>query len=248
MNCPKCGTVLADGANMCPVCGASLSAPQNYSAPQGGYDPTAYGGYSYPNAYGQPPYQQGGFDPMAGDQGGYASGGYPQGYRQVYGRYNAPRREHGEFLSTLGNLPRVITSMFRNPGETLHGMMDRNDKYTGGVTVVVTLLLTFFAAILVMRGAVWTVLAGLSGLLGTSLAGDAASMNQGVNYIAGKMGASVGGIAALCQLIAIIFPMAVALVYLCVVKKVRFSFLLASNLTAIVTLPTLGAAVLCMVF
>ena len=71
-------------------------------------------------------------------------------------------------------------------------------------------------------------------------------MSQGVNYIAGKMAASVGGIAAFCQLIALIFPAVVALVYLCVIRKVRFSFLLASNLVALMTLPSIAAAVLCM--
>ncbi len=88
----------------------------------------------------------------------------------------------------------------------------------------------------------------MSGLTGVSLAGDEASLNQGINYIAGKMAMSVGGIAALCQLIALAFPAAVALTYLCAVKKVRFSFLLASNFVAIVTLPTIAASILCMAF
>jgi len=57
----------------------------------------------------------------------------------------------------------------------------------------------------------------------------------------------VGGIATRCQLMALFFPAAVALVYLCVMRKVRFWFLLASNLVALVTLPSIAASLLCMV-
>jgi len=125
--------------------------------------------------------------------------------------------------------------------------MERNDVYSGGVIAGLSLLLTFLAAILVTRSAISAVFAGLSSFTGTALAGDAASMNQGINYIAGKMAASVGGIAAMCQLFALVFPAAVGLVYLCAIRKVRFSFLLTSNLVALTTLPTIAAALLCMV-
>ena len=43
------------------------------------------------------------------------------------------------------------------------------------------------------------------------------------------------------------FRQAVGLVYLCVIRRVRFSFLLTSNLVALTTLPTIAAALLCMV-
>ena len=266
MNCPNCGTVLPNGMQSCPNCGTFIPDAQGYSGfpAQGGYsqsfDPTTYGQGGYPQGYPQTPYGQGsypqgygqngysqGFDPTAYgyQQGGYD--GYPQGYQPVYGSYNAAPREHGAFMGALGNLPRVITGIFRDPSETLQGMMERNDLYTGGVVAGLSLLLTFLCAMVVSRSAISSVFTGLSGVLGVSLAGDAASMNQGINYIAGKVAASMGGIATLCQLFALFFPAAVTLVYLCVIRKVRFSFLLASNLVALITLPSIAASLACMV-
>ena len=54
----------------------------------------------------------------------------------------------------------------------------------------------------------------------------------------------VGGIAAVSQLIAAMVPAAVVMVYLSVMRQVRFSFLLLSGFTAIITLPNLLALVL----
>ncbi len=262
MNCTVCGALLPGGARVCPACGTPVSGAQGYPGyppSNGGYgqgfDPTAYqtGGYrpqqpagagngrgTGDGAYGQTGY---GFDPTTGAQG---YNGFPQGYQQVYGRYSARGGRDNELLNAITSLPRLFMEVFRDPGEALRGLMERNDRYTGGVVTGLSLLLTFLAAILVTRGAVMSVFTGFSTLSGTALAGDAASLNQGVNYIAGKMAASVGGIAVLCQLIAIAFPATVTLVYLCVVKKVRFSFLLASNLAAIVTLPSVAVSLLSM--
>jgi len=245
MNCPKCGTLLPAGVTACPVCGAPL-------ANAGGFSGYHTGGYQPQNnqpAYAQNGYGYGAAGPAAGAGNGYAQGynGYPQGYQPVYGAYDDGAARENEFLKAIANLPRVVRGAFRDPGETLRGMMERSDRYTGGVIAGLSLILTFLAAILVTRGTVMSLLTGLSSLAGEPLAGDAASMSQGVNYIAGKMAASVGGIAALCQLLALVLPVAVALTYLCVVQKVRFSLLLASSLTAIVTLPSVAAALLCMV-
>lgn len=276
MNCPNCGAVLPQGAQSCPSCGTFVPGAQDYSRynqAAGGYaqgfDPTAYpaSGYTqqgygqqgypqqngYPQGYnaagyGQNGYPQG-FDPSASY--GYAQNqgydGFPQGYQPVYGRYNTAGGDKGAFLGALSNLPRVIAGAFRDPGETLQGMLERNDLYTGGVIAALSLLLTFLCAILMTRSMISTIFVGLGSFTGNAVAGDAASMNQGINYIAGKMGASIGGIATLCQLFALAFPSAVALVYLCVMRKVRFSFVLASNLMALTTLPTVAAALLCMV-
>jgi len=260
MNCPKCGAILPQGANACPVCGTPVAGVQSFSGyppaqgrPQGDYRTGGYQQQGYPGGYQQGGWgydpAAGGFDPAANGQNAYGRGydGYPQGYRQVYGRYSNAGRGGGEFMGAVANLPRVARGIFTEPGETLRAMMEGNDRYTGGIVAGLSLLLTFLAAILVTRSAIAGVYAQWSALTGSSLAANAASMNQGVNYIAGKMAASVGGIAALCQLIALMFPAAVTLTYLCVIKKVRFSFLLASNLVAIVTLPTVGASLLCMV-
>ena len=263
-SCPACGTFIpgvqdynafstqspySQGFDPTAFSGAGTPPAQGY--PQGGYAPGAYpqaGGYSqngYPQDYGQNGYPQG-FDPMAYGYTQNGFDGYPQGYQPVYGRYNSPMGDRGAFLGALSNLPRVLAGLFRDPGETLQGMMERNDLYTGSVVAGLSLLLTFLCAMTATHSVVSAALPGLSSLLGTPLAGDATSMSQGVNYIAGKMAASVGGIAAFCQLIALVFPAVVTLVYLCVIRKVRFSFLLASNLVALMTLPSIAAAVLCM--
>jgi hypothetical protein len=254
MNCPNCGNVLPQGAPSCPACGmpqstaqGSASYAQNYCAI--GYIGGNPQGYAAHNPY-APGGNPQGYDPAAAGQAGYSQeqNSYPAGYRQAYNRYSAPPVHNSEFISALANLPRVIRCLFADPGETLHGMMERKDRYTGAVVVGLSLLLTFLVTILMTRGVILAVFTSLSEWTGVSLAADEASLNQGVNYIAGKMAFSVGGIAALCQLLAILLPAAVALTYLCVVKKVRFSYQLASNFVAIVTLPSIAAALLCMLF
>lgn len=213
--------------------------------PQGGYGQGfGPGGYTPPPAYGQS------FDPTAYGQNNYAQqeyGGLNSGYQNAYDGYRAGG-ERGAFLNALSYLPRVLSGLLRDPGETLQGMMERGDVYTGGVVAGLSLVLTFLAAMIMTRGAISLAFGGLSSIFGFSPAGDAASMNQGINYIAGKVAPSVGGIAALCQVFALVLPAAVALVYLCTLRRVRFSYLLASNLLAITTLPSIAAALLCMVF
>ena len=266
-SCPACGTFIVATPDY------NAFPPQNSGYPQG-FDPTAYGQRGYaqnyqPPVYGQSGYQQGydGAPPAQGGynappaQSGYGAGydpagygysqqqgynGYPQGYQQAYSQFGGADR--GAFLNALSNLPRVLSGLLRDPGETLQGMMERADVYTGAVVAGLSLLFTFLAAMIVSRGAISAVFTGLSGLLNLSLANDAASMNQGVNYIAGKIAAPLGGIATLCQLFALVLPAAVTLVYLCVFRRVRFSFLLVSNLVALTTLPSVAASLLCMVF
>ena len=246
MNCPICGCVLPQGAQRCPACGTPLASAGSFSP---GYGAPAYGGTApvYPqNASTQNRTGASGFNPAPGMNAG-GRNGFPAGYRQVYGSYSAPGVRGGAFLQAMANLPRVVRGLFSDPGETLRGMMEREDRYTGAVVAGLTLILTFLAAILVTRGMIASVFSGLMGL-GVSLAGSDASFNQGVNYIAGKMAMSAGGIAALCQLFAMLLPAAAALTYLCLVRKVRFSYLLTVNLLAIVTLPSVAAGLLSMLF
>ena len=244
MNCPKCGNLLPNGSAVCPVCGTPVTqAYRGYPTyPGAGTPPTGQGYPTYTQTgnagNGAQPQRNAGYPPQ-----GYANDSH--GYGQSYGRTT---RERGDFLTAMGNLPHVIREVFIDPGETLRGMMDRSDRYTGAVVTALSLLLTFLAAILGMRSMISLLYGGFTQLFGASLAGDAGSMNQGINYIVGKMAASVGGIAAVCQLFAVIAPLAAALIYLCAFKKVRFSFLLASNLAAILTLPTIAASILCMLF
>ncbi len=265
MNCPNCGAVFPQGAQQCPACGMFVAATADYGyAP--GFDPTAYrhggaGGYGQPGfgvggyvpGYDTGSYPQAGygqaFDPGAYQEPGYGNApyqAYPQGYPTGYGAN--PAVGGGALANAIVYLPKLVMGLVRNPGEALQGLIERGDVYTGGLIALLSLVLSFFNGLVLTRGAVSLLFGGLSGILGVQLAGDAASMNQGVNYIAGRISVSIGGIAVLCQLFAIVLPAAVALVYLCAVRKVRFSFLLASNLVAVTTLPSLAAALLCMVF
>ncbi len=182
--------------------------------------PTAYPGYGY-----QQPYA-----------------GYPQGFRPAAGAY-ASTREPNPFLAAMSGLPKVIATFLRDPGETLRGLLERGDVYTGAVIAFVTLALTFLGAMIVARGCVALLFSAISTLTGASLAGDAAGLNQGVSYIAGRVAPSVGGVAALCQLAATAFPAATLMVYVCAMRKaVRFSLPLLCGCVALTTLPTLFAA------
>ena len=254
MNCPNCGAVFPQGAQQCHACGMFVAATADYGyAP--GFDPTAYrhggaGGYGQPGfgvggyvpGYDTGSYPQAGygqaFDPGAYQEPGYGNApyqAYPQGYPTGYGAN--PAVGGGALANAIVYLPKLVMGLVRNPGEALQGLIERGDVYTGGLIALLSLVLSFFNGLVLTRGAVSLLFGGLSGILGVQLAGDAASMNQGVNYIAGRISASIG-----------VLPAAVALVYLCAVRKVRFSFLLASNLVAVTTLPSLAAALLCMVF
>ncbi len=280
MNCPKCGSLLPQGAQFCNVCNEPLQstgyvpyaptpsqgysqspgygqqgypAAQGYAQPQQGYDPQQGQGYTQP----QQGYDQQGQGYPAGYQSSYqqsyaqyTSQNYPQGYQQpTYGGYYAaqptPRRETGAFLSAIAQIPRMALDAFRDPGAVLQGVMERRDVYTAPVIAALTLLFTFLCAMVVTRSLVGVIFSGLASA-GAPLAGDTASLNQGVSYIAGKIGPSLGGVAALCQLFAIAFPTAVALVYLCAICKLRFSLELLCGLVAITTLPTLAVALLSM--
>ena len=115
------------------------------------------------------------------------------------------------------------------------------------IVAVLTLLLTFLCGMVVMRSFVGVLLSAISTLTGVSLASDAASMNQGISYIAGRIAPSVGGAAVLCQLIGMAVPALVFLVYLCGVAKVHFSWELLLGFVGVTTLPTAAVALLAMV-
>lgn len=280
MNCPKCGSILPQGAQFCNVCnepilhtgygaygqsqgyGAQGYAPQQGYGQQGympqqGYTQGAQGYAQQAQPYPQP--TQGYAQPEAGAYGagyqpgteqGYASQYNPQsypGYQQAYGSYYAAQpqpRESGAFLSNLSQIPRVFLDSFRDPGAVLQGMMERRDIYSAPVVAGITLLLTFLCGMLVTSGLVGLVFSGYSTLTGVSLANDPAVLNQGISYIAGKIAPSIGGIAVLCQLFAIAFPLAVMLVYGCAIRKARFSVELLCGCVTITTLPTVAVALL----
>ena len=258
MNCPKCGNPLPQGAAFCPVCNEPLAAytPQAYPQQQG-YQQPGMQGYQQPAP--QQGYQQQAAYPPQG--GGYAQqqpiyqqtyaqyqqGSYPPGYQQPYIYGQQPAREPNPVLSALSALPRTFLECFTRPGEALRGMMERRDLLTGPIAIGLVLLLTFLCGMVFMRGFIGVLLSAISALTGVSLASDAASLNQGISYIAGRLGPSVGGIAVLCQLIGLVVPLMVYMIYLCVICKVRFSWELLLGFLSVTTLPTAAVALLAMV-
>jgi len=152
------------------------------------------------------------------------------------------------FMRALLDLPQVVKSAFTDPMGTLQGMIRREDRFSGGIVVLLSLIFAFLAGMILTRSALGTLFSAMSGLTGLELADSTASLNQGVSYLAGKIAAPVGGIAAVCQLIAALVPVVVTMAYLSLLKQLRFSFLLASGFTAIITLPNLLALVLASAF
>lgn len=281
MNCPKCGTLIPQGAAFCPVCNEPVSAyvqpgympgyaqgmPQGYPQPGPGaaMQPPAGGAQTMPppvsGAQGMPPsaaqqtYMGAPQQPYPQQQNlyrqsyvQYQQGTYPPGFQQPYSYGQPPvAREANPLLTALSALPRTFLDSFTKPQEVLRGMLEKRDLLTGPIVAGLTLLLTFLCGMVVMRSFVGVLLSAISSLTGVSLASDAASMNQGVSYIAGRIAPSVGGAAVVCQLIGMAVPALVFMVYLCGVAKVHFSWELLLGFVGVTTLPTAAVALLAMV-
>ncbi len=272
MNCPKCGSVLPQGAMFCPVCNEPVAVaygqqgyPQGYAGyppQQQGYPQQPAGGYLQPGFEQQ---QSGGYPPMSGYAGGYpqqpgygqqnahqqsyaqyGQQSYPPGYQQpyIYGQQSA--RDGNPLLNALSELPRAFLDCFQNPAEVLRGMMERRDLLTCPLVTGIVLLLSFLGGMVVLRSFIGVLFTSFSALTGVSIAGDSASMNQGISYIAGRIAPSVGGIAALCQLFGMAIPAAVQMVYLCAVRKIRFSWEMLFGFVTVTTLPTAAVILLAM--
>ena len=247
MNCPKCGTLIPQGAAFCPVCNEPVSAyvqpgympgytqgmPQSYSNTRSSVamPPPAGGAQGMPPPAAQQPYMGAQQQPYPQQQSlyrqsyaQYQQGTYQPGFQQPYSYGQPVAREANPLLTALSALPRTFLDSFTRPQEVLRGMLEKRDMLTGPIVAALTLLLTFLCGMVVMRSFVGVLLSAISTLTGVSLASDAASMNQGVSYIAGRIAPSVGGAAVLCQLIGMAVPALVFLVYLCGVAKVHFSW------------------------
>jgi len=175
----------------------------------------------------------------------YQQNSYPTGYQQPYAYGQEPAREDS-ILTVLADLPRAFLNSFTRPGEVLRGMVEKRDYYSGPVVAAVVLLLSFLGGMVVMRGFVSELFDVIAALSGVPLAGTDASMNQGISYIAGRVAPSVGGIAALCQLISMLVPTVVFMLYICVGCKVMFSAELALGFLGVTSLPTAVVALLAM--
>ncbi|MBR6570884.1 MAG: hypothetical protein IKK75_10580 [Clostridia bacterium] len=175
----------------------------------------------------------------------YQQASYPTGYQQPYAYGQEPEQPES-ILSLLGHLPRAFLDSFTKPGEVLRGMVERRDYYTGPVVAAVVLLLSFLGGMVVMRGFVSVLFDALAAISGVKLAGTSASMNQGISYIAGRVAPAVGGIAATCQLLSMLVPTVVFMLYICVGCKVIFSPELALGFMGVTALPTAAVALLAM--
>ena len=248
MNCPKCGTMLPQGAAFCPVCNEPVSPyaqpgyMQGYAQPMNGQPP--YMGAQQPMAAPQQPYPQQPIFQQSYAQ--YQQGAYPPGFQQPYSYGQPAARESSSLLAALSGLPRAFLDSLAKPQEVLRGMLERRDLLTGPIVAGLTLLLTFLCGMVLMRSFVGELLSVISALTGVSLASDAASMNQGISYIAGRVAPSVGGVAVLCQLIGMAVPALVFMVYVCAVVKLRFSWELMLGFVGVTTLPTAAITLLAM--
>lgn len=229
------------GAGMQPPASGMQPMQPPVSGTQGMPPPTA----QQPYMGAQQPYPQQNLYRQSYAQ--YQQGTYPPGFQQPYSYGQPTAREANPLLTALSALPRTFLDSFTRPQEVLRGMLEKRDMLTGPIVAVLTLLMTFLCGMVVMRSFVGVLLSAISALSGVSLASDAASMNQGVSYIAGRIAPSVGGAAVLCQLIGMAVPALVFLVYLCGVAKVHFSWELLLGFVTVTTLPTVAVSLLAMI-
>lgn len=254
MNCPKCGNAVPQGAPYCPVCNEPL--PAAYTVPQQGFS-QQQPVYPYPQ---QPQQPTGGYPPVnqayQGYQGyqapysqqNYASfqqSPYPPGYQPPY-VYGERQQPQNALMRVLSALPQAFFASFRSPADTLRSMLERNETLAFPLVLGVTLLLCFFCGMTLSRGFVEIVFDSVSVLTGVSLAGSASSMSQGAAYVAGRIAPAMGGVLALCQVMAMAIPGLVTAAYLAVVHKQRFSWPVLAGLMTVSSYPTIVAALLCM--
>jgi len=143
----------------------------------------------------------------------------------------------------------MFVNSFRDPGAVLQGMMERKDFYTAPLVAGIALLLTFLSCMMLANSILPGLAMGISMLSGLGSLGlpiGAAGLDNARAAII-NLSVSVGGMAALYQLFAMAIPLAVMMVYLCAVSKVRFSWELLCACFTITTLPTVAAELLALV-
>ena len=268
MNCPNCGAMVAPGTMYCPICNAGLgngyTQQQQWAQNTQSYQPVYQQGYQNdfapqqnwqtmqnPVVNGYADYT-GRMQPVQQNyqQQGYAQQNYQaygqQGYAQNYGYQQQVPAQPNPLMTFLTELPRTFAGCFIRPGEVLRTMVERGDLITSPVVIGVVLVVVFLAGMSAMRGVVEVLFGLIASLTGVSLASNQASMQQGINYIAGQVAPAVGGIAVLCQLIAIIVPLIVVVIYLCAVRRMPFSWHVILGMAAVTTMPTVIFALLSM--
>lgn len=168
--------------------------------------------------------------------------GYPV-YGQPYPCAKPPRRG---LSAALSDLPRAFLASFTRPGDVLRAMVESRDLFSALIVTALVLILSYLGGVVILRGFIGEIFKAVSVLTGVSMAQTSASMNQGVSYIAGRVGPAVGDIAVLCQSICMLVPMIVYMVYICAIRKVTFSPELALGFATVLSFNTVPAALLAM--
>lgn len=185
--------------------------------------------------------------PMCGQP--YAPVSQPQPEQKVYPTaysQSIQTREDNSFLTILSDLPRAFLHSFTQPGEVLRTMVEKRDHFSFPIVTVLVLLLSFLCGTVLLRGFVAVLYQVIYRLTGSSLAGSAASLSQGVSYITGRVGPMAGGIAVLCQLISMAALSAVFMVYLGAVCRLSLSYELVTGFITVISLNTVATTVLAM--
>ncbi len=174
----------------------------------------------------------------------YAQQGYPQPTAQSYAYQGRMQRQPNQALTMLSELPGLFLGCFTNPGQVLRTLVERSDVVIGPIVLAVALVVVFLGGMAAMRGVVSMLFSFITSLTGISLANSSSALRQGINYIAGQIAPAVGGIAVLCQLIAIVVPVAVIAVYLYLVLRNNLNWVLVLEMVTVTTLPTVIIALL----
>lgn len=172
----------------------------------------------------------------------YQPGQYPTGYQTPYGYGQEPVREPYGVLHALSGLPRAFVESFSNPGEVLRSMVERRDWLSGPIVAALVLVMAALSGLVIMRGFVDVLLSMAAAFTGSGMTGA----SQSAAYIAGRIAPSVGGIVALCQLISMLVPTAVFMVYICMICHVAFSWELALGFLAVTSLGTVAVSLMAM--
>jgi hypothetical protein len=245
----------------------------DYAPQQGWQNPAmgGYGDYSSRMQAVQPQMMQQGYGQQGYAQQGYSQQGYAQQVQQGYQGYaqqaqngyaqqgwaqgNAaqqpaqqnqrrPSPQLEALTGMLSELPRMFAGCFTQPGEVLRNLINRGDIVYAPVVAGVMLVVVFLGGMAAMRGVVGLLFGLIGALTGLNIAGSGASAQQGINYIAGRVAPAVGGIAVLCQVLAMLVPVLVTIFYLCVIQRKPFSWYMVMGMITVTTMPTIVVALL----
>ena len=215
---------------------------QNAAAQPGGYASQDYNQQSY----GQQEYNRQGYTQQtAATQSGSDArqNAAPQATAQDYAD-QGQRKQSGQVSTLLSELPGVLKQSYTAPDQLLWTLFNRNDVVIGPIVLAVTLVVVFLGAMAAVRGVVSVIFRLITALTGINLANSTAALRKSIDYVAGQIAPAVGGIAVLCQIIAIVVPVAVVLLYIYLVHRRRIKWIAALEMITVTTATTIPVALL----